>query len=305
MIVGGFVGGALAREPLKFNQIGWMPYVTQAGVSLGLATVVAHAFPEWGTQFATVIIAVIVLNQIVGPPLFKWAITYAGEAHTRHSVPEFDGIKDAIIFGLEDQSIALAHQLKSNGWEVKVASRRASQAQVNSSEADIRVIKDLNLEALNELEADKSEAIVAMLSDDENYQLCELIYEHIGTQEIIVRLNDRANFDKFHKLGCLIVEPATAIVSLLDHFVRSPLATSLLLGMDENQDTIDVEVRSKDVHGISLRDLRLPIDVIILSVSRGGHSLISHGYTRLRTGDIVTIVGSRESLRSVELRFDG
>ena len=59
------------------------------------------------------------------------------------------------------------------------------------------------------------------------------------------------------------------------------------------------------LHGLALRDLRLPTDVIILSISRSGHMLISHGYTRLRMGDIVTVVGSDESLASVERRFDG
>ena len=101
-----------------------------------------------------------------------------------------------------------------------------------------------------------------------------------------------------------IVDPSSAIVSLLDHFVRSPQATSLLLGMEENQDSRDVEVLNPDLHGIHLRDLRLPSDVIVLAIARGGHSIISHGYTRLSIRDIVTIVGSIESLDEVQFKFD-
>ena len=40
-----------------------------------------------------------------------------------------------------------------------------------------------------------------MLSDDDNYLICELAYEHFGTRDMIVRLNDRANFSKFHDWG--------------------------------------------------------------------------------------------------------
>jgi len=130
-----------------------------------------------------------------------------------------------------------------------------------------------------------------------------MAYQYYGTSVMVVRLNDRKYFEKFHKLGALIVEPSTAMVSLLDHFVRSPLATSLLLGMQEDQDTRDVEVLNPNLHGIFLRDLRLPSDVIILSIKRGGQMIISHGYTRLRLGDIVTLVGSIESLDNVALRF--
>ena len=126
----------------------------------------------------------------------------------------------------------------------------------------------------------------------------------MGTKDIIVRLNHRYNFEKFHKLGCLIVDPGTAIVSLMDHFVRSPQAASLLLGMEENQDTMDVEVMNQDLRGLPLRDLRLPSDIIVLSIKRGGHMLITHGYTRLRIGDILTMVGSKDSLKQVALRFE-
>lgn len=37
IFIGAFSGGLLARDPLKYNAIAWMGYVTQAGVGLGLA----------------------------------------------------------------------------------------------------------------------------------------------------------------------------------------------------------------------------------------------------------------------------
>ncbi len=76
-----------------------MPYVTQAGVGLGLAIEVSSEFPLWGGEFATIVIAVIVLNQFAGPPLFKWALNKVGESHKRANIPGFDGIKDAIEEG--------------------------------------------------------------------------------------------------------------------------------------------------------------------------------------------------------------
>ena len=74
--------------------------------------------------------------------------------------------------------------------------------------------------------------------------------------------------------------------------------------MTEGKDTRDLEVINSNLHGIPLRDLRLPSDVIILSIRRGGQMIISHGYTRLRMHDIVTVVGSNKSLDEVTLRFD-
>ncbi|MFH1321697.1 MAG: cation:proton antiporter [Bacteroidota bacterium] len=304
MAIGAYAGSSLAGDPVLYKRIGWMAYVTQAGIALGLATEVAGEFGKWGEEFATIIIAVIVLNEFVGPPLFKWAISRAGEAHLRAETQIFDGKRDAIIFGLEDQSQSLARQLQKHGWGVKIASLKRRDDVNEVPDIYIHFIDDLNLKTLEELDTEKTENIVLMLSDEENYKICELVYENIGTKKIIVRLNDRNYFNRFHELGALIVEPATAIVSLLDHFVRAPMATSLLLGMEESQDTNDIEVLDKDLHGVALRDLRLPTDVIILSVKRKDHMIITHGYTRLRLGDIVTVVGSAKSLEKLRLQFE-
>ena len=303
MFFGGIFGVYAAKDFKKYRFIAWMPYLTQAGVALGLATIISKEFPIWGSQFEAIIIAIIVINQLIGPPLFKWSLNYVKESHLRAKTPKFEGTQDAIIFGLENQSIALANQLQKNKWEVRIVNTEEK----NGNEVkgiEIVDIKSISLTALKKLKLEKIEAVVLMLDDEDNYKLAQLIYENIGTKDIIVRLNKRENFDKFHNLGALIIEPATAMVSLLDHFVRSPSATSLLLGMGDDQDTMDIDIRNKDIHGIRLRDLRLHPDILVLSVKRKGQHLVSHGYTRLRLGDIITMVGSAKSLDEIKFKFD-
>lgn len=303
MFFGGVVGVYAAKDKKSFALIAWMPYLTQAGVALGLATIISHEFPDWGHQFETIIIAIIVINQLVGPPLFKWSLNYVKESHLRAKIPQFEGSQDAVIFGLENQSIALAQQLQKHRWQARIINvEKKSKNEIQDIE--IVDLKEISLPTLKNLKLEKTEAIILMLSDELNYKLAELIYENIGTKDVIVRLNNRDNFEKFHKLGALIIEPATAIVSLLDHFVRSPSAASLLLGMDEGQDSIDLEIRNKDIHGMRLRDLRLPADVLVLSVKRKGQLLVSHGYTRMRLGDVITLVGSATSLEDLKFKFD-
>lgn len=303
VIIGAYFGTSLAHDPRIFKRISWMAYVTQAGVGLGLATEVASEFNDWGAEFSTLIIAVIVLNQIAGPPLFKWAINLAGEAHTRGESSITESARDAIIFGLEDQSLALARQLKKHGWGVKIICLKKKKKVPEISDIKIEFIKELDLKSLQEIEAEKAETIVLMLSDKENLGICELIYERIGTKEIVVRLNDREFFNRFHEMGALVMDPGTVMVGLLDHFVRAPTAASLLLGMDDKQDSEDFEVLDKQLHGIAIRDLSLPGDILILSVKRKGQVLVTHGYTRLRKKDVVTAVGSVESLEKLRLIF--
>lgn len=304
MILGSLIGGKLSGDPALFQRIGWMPFVTQAGVGLGLATVVANQFPEWGNEFQTTVVAVIVINQFVGPPLFKWSINMVGEARLRATTPHFDGVRDAFIIGFESQSLALAKQLKEHGWEAEIITRRKDVDPADYPGLSIHLVDNFSLETLESVDIKKAEAVVLTLTDPENLAIAETLYTHVGTKDIVVRLDDRENFDAFHKLDCLIVDPSTAMVSLMDHLVRSPQAATLLLGMQEDQDTMDIAVMNEDMRGLALRDLRLPSDIIILSVKRKGQTLITHGYTRLRIGDILTVVGSLDSLQEVALRFD-
>lgn len=303
MFFGGIFGVYAAKDKKEYRFIAWMPYLTQAGVALGLATIISDEFPTWGHEFETIIIAIIVINQLIGPPLFKWSLNFLKESHTKASLQQFDGTRDAVIFGVESQSLALANQLEKHKWETRIVGFDITDLN-KETEYDYIHLEDISLKSILSLQLEKTEGIVLMLSDEKNYQLAELIYENIGTENVVVRLNKRENFDKFHKLGALIIEPATAMVSLLDHFVRSPNATSLLLGMDQGQDSMDIEIRNQDIHGMRLRDLRLPSDVLVLSVRRKGQLLVSHGYTRLRIGDIMTLVGSETSLEELKFKFD-
>jgi len=83
LIIGANLGSVLSGDPKIYKRIAWMPFITQAGVSLALITEVADEFTLWGSEFATIMITVIVMNQIIGPPLFKWAINKVGESNLR------------------------------------------------------------------------------------------------------------------------------------------------------------------------------------------------------------------------------
>lgn len=303
MIGGAWLGGTIAGDPKIFRRIGWMPYVTQAGVSLALVMVVDNTYPVWGEELATIIIAVVIVNQLIGPPLFKWAIKRLGENRTLKK-DHYDHSHRVLIFGYENQSVALSHELIKNNWDVSVATRKTKEQVDEIPGVKMHYIEGRQAETLKSLNLKQYDTFVLLHSDRGNFMICEWIYENIGKKVVIVRLSDRKNLKKFYDLGALVIDPATAFVNLLQHFVRSPMATSLLMGMEPDKDTLDVTVEDESLFGVALRNLRLPLDVLILSVERNGNMIITHGHTRLRKGDVVTVVGSVESLEKVSLQFE-
>ena len=306
IFIGAVAGGMAAGDPWRINRISWMSFVTQAGIGLGLAREVSAEFPLWGDTFATMMIAVIVMNQLVGPPLFKWALHLAGEAHVRAGRHDLRGTPVGFIFGWEGQSRALARQLHGHGWRIKmIAPESEAIEQVPERDIEVVSVPDLSTASLEKAGAAEARAFISMMKDEENLEICRAAYEQFGTQSVIVRSQDHSYWERYEALGATVVDPGLAMVNLLDHFVRSPSATALLLGMEREQDVVEFLVNNPDLYGLALRDLSLPVDTLVLSVRRNRASLICHGYTRLEMGDRITIVGSEASLEEVRLKFSG
>ena len=75
---GSRAGAWLGRaEPVVARHV-WTGLVSQAGVALGLATIVAERLPRLGMAMQVVIVGVIAFNESVGPVLFRRGLRPGG-----------------------------------------------------------------------------------------------------------------------------------------------------------------------------------------------------------------------------------
>ena len=77
---GTWLAGIINQDPPRHNRNAWMGYLTQAGVAIGLAQLAQRQLPEIGIYLTTVVLAVISINQVVGPVMFKIVLSLVGEA---------------------------------------------------------------------------------------------------------------------------------------------------------------------------------------------------------------------------------
>ena len=72
----------LGTELLKSTRDQWFwigcTMMSQAGVALGLAFETESRFKRWGSNFSTLVLSIVVLNQILGPPLCKIGFVMLG-----------------------------------------------------------------------------------------------------------------------------------------------------------------------------------------------------------------------------------
>jgi trehalose-6-phosphate synthase/Kef-type K+ transport system membrane component KefB len=72
-------GLAAARVHEPAGEYIWTGLISQAGITLGLATTLAAEFPTWGTQVQMLLVALIAIDELIGPALFRMGLTRSGE----------------------------------------------------------------------------------------------------------------------------------------------------------------------------------------------------------------------------------
>ena len=82
------VGAQVGKAGPKVERYAWTGFVSQAGVTLGMVTIAAEAFPEWGAEMKTLFVAMVAIHELGGPVLLQKGLEGAGEAGARDRDPE-------------------------------------------------------------------------------------------------------------------------------------------------------------------------------------------------------------------------
>jgi Kef-type K+ transport system membrane component KefB len=89
--VGSKIAARMAHDAPSVRAWGWSGLVSQAGLALGLSAIVAREFPTIGTPFRALAVAMVAINEMIGPVLFKLALDRTGES-SRAEAPSLSSI---------------------------------------------------------------------------------------------------------------------------------------------------------------------------------------------------------------------
>jgi Kef-type K+ transport system membrane component KefB len=85
--MGSYVGSRLTNQSQLTARYAGLALITQAGIALGLARNVANTLPMLGDTFTTMVVSVIILNELFGPLFLKLALRKVGESHSAEIAP--------------------------------------------------------------------------------------------------------------------------------------------------------------------------------------------------------------------------
>jgi Kef-type K+ transport system membrane component KefB len=106
MWCGAKLGGKLGKVEAPISRGLFFGLIPQAGVAIAFAGIIRTSFGDWGAKISTFLFGVIILNQLIGPVLFRFTLIRAKEAgqrkedstaaHPPHVAPE----EEKSVYGL-------------------------------------------------------------------------------------------------------------------------------------------------------------------------------------------------------------
>lgn len=147
--------------------------------------------------------------------------------------------------------------------------------------------------ALQEAGADQARVLLDLTADSkETLQVCQLGKEKYDIPLVVSRIGDVELIPYLQEIGIKVVQPELATAMALEGAINYPTAFDVLVHQTEDIEVTEIEVSNTRYTGTRLGEIRLPGDVLILSVGRDNTVMVPHGDTVLRLHDRLGLIGS-------------
>jgi Kef-type K+ transport system membrane component KefB/Trk K+ transport system NAD-binding subunit len=229
---------------------------------------------------ATAIILVAMLTALISPIAFGKILPH----ETEHIAEE------TVIVGDSPEAYLLVEQIKNRGEPYNWVFLKESLMMTEPETYQAHTGKALTLNALG-ISAETTHALVAYTQDDGwNIALAELA-RAANIPIVICNIRDLKIYQQHRTTTHFIaVNPQLSIVHFVDQLVHYPVATQWMTSA-ANLQIHEVHVHNHQLHGRRLMDLRLPGNLLVLSIVRDDVQMVPHGQTTLNVGDLLVVVG--------------
>ncbi len=205
---------------------------------------------------------------------------------------------------------ALAKQFTMEKKKVVLIEQRKEICEQISKEVNAIVINGDACEPkyLEEANAEKADAIVAVTGDDEdNLIICQLAKTYFDVKRTIARVNDPRNEFTMLQLGVDVPVNATKVIAQLINQEVSLDEISTLLKLKQGKLSIVQGKVSKKSSLIKkqIKDIKLPKNCIIVSILRKDNVIVPKGDTVVELNDEVLAVTTPEDEKALSRLLAG
>ncbi|HZD60414.1 MAG TPA: TrkA family potassium uptake protein [Anaerolineae bacterium] len=212
-----------------------------------------------------------------------------------------------IIGGGGKVGASLARKLTKRGHAVVIIEKNPDKcARIVEDSEDVLVINGdaCDVRYMEEAGAERADVLAAVTGDDDdNLVMCQLATEGFHIPKAVARVNNPRNERIFHTLGINALSSTTIITRLIEEEATIGDIVTLQALKKGNLVLVEMDLPSDiSIGGKKLADIKIPREIVLVSIIRGEDVIIPRGTTTIQGGDAIIAVTSpnkEQALRDI------
>ena len=203
----------------------------------------------------------------------------------------------AIVVGAGRVGYYLTKRLQQEGHEVLLMEKDKRRAVACAEMLGDTVMwgDGCEVRVMSEAGFGRADCIVAVTGDDEdNLVICQMAKGQFSVPRTLARVNNPVNEELFQQLGIDTTVSSTSLIyNLIDQQIEPGHVIPLGALKKGNIEVVAISVSDRSpVLGKTIRDLKLPPDVLVISIVRGEDGMLPSDDVRFAAGDSVVALVS-------------
>ncbi|MGD8626226.1 MAG: cation:proton antiporter [Anaerolineae bacterium] len=145
---------------------------------------------------------------------------------------------------------------------------------------------------------------VLLPGEESSLQVCRLLRNGVGVEQVIARVRDATQTQAFTELGVRVVNPSLSPVMEMEYMMLYPSVSGLMADLKDEHHIMEVQLNCQDLAGRRLGEIYLPEKTMTILVRRNGDVIHPRGETALKMGDKLTLMGPLEGVKELARRCD-
>ena len=222
-----------------------------------------------------------------------------------HERGKYTDLQKVMIMGGGKTGFYLAKRLSDYGASVKIVEKDKGRCFYLSTHLnDVMVLNGdaTDLQLLEEENFEGMDAVVTCTGFDEDNLLLALSAKQHGIEDVIAKVSRRNYAEIISAMGIdMALNPIDIVTSIILRLVqgnKKVLSSQLIQGQAEIMEVYATP--HMDILGVPLKDLDLPLSVIIAAIHRGNQVIIPNGDTIIEEDDRLLMLSLISDIASTE-----
>lgn len=210
-----------------------------------------------------------------------------------------------VVIGGGKVGYYLAKTLLEHGHKATVIENDKATSRFLANDLDVTIVcgDGTSIDILEAANVGEADAFISVTGQDEdNLISCQLAKKLFNVPKTIAKVNNPKNSQIMRQLGIDITISSTDNIARLLEREIDTTQIRQLVSINHGEASISEIVLPQNyrLSGRKLSEIKLPNMCVIVSISRGGFTIIPRGDTELISGDTVMIMAKDEAMHSVK-----